>query len=320
MSKAGYIGVSNLARKIKKMYVGVNGVARQVKKAYVGDVNGIARQWFASRYFEYTGNYTEREITIDGKAYVLYTLTSSGTLNCSEAQYWMCGGGAGGHDGVKNYCSGGGGGGGYVKYGTLSAGSYVMTIGAGGTKNMGGSASIIGNGDITANGADGYNSNYYHGDGGSGGSGGGAGSYCNNNGSKYHPGTPGTGAVTSTYPFGLTTLYAHCPGGGAGSEFWQNKTYSAAGHGGNGGTNGSNGKNSSNASSSGSMTGGTGGERGGGNGSGNGYGNTTATGGSFYGAGGGGGRRSYDEYNNSYATGNGGTGYQGVMYVLQEAA
>lgn len=96
MSKAGYIGVSDKAHKIKKMYVGVNGVARQVKKAYVGDVNGIARQWFASRYFEYTGDYTEREITIDGKAYILYTLTSSGTLNCSEAQYWMCGGGAGG--------------------------------------------------------------------------------------------------------------------------------------------------------------------------------------------------------------------------------
>ena len=37
-----YVGVSSVARRVKKIYVGVNNVARQVKKIYVG-VNGVAR-------------------------------------------------------------------------------------------------------------------------------------------------------------------------------------------------------------------------------------------------------------------------------------
>lgn len=37
-----YVGVNDVARKVKTMYVGVNGVARKVKKIYVG-VNGVAR-------------------------------------------------------------------------------------------------------------------------------------------------------------------------------------------------------------------------------------------------------------------------------------
>jgi hypothetical protein len=37
-----YIGVNNIARKIKNCYVGVNGTARKVKAVYVG-VNGVAR-------------------------------------------------------------------------------------------------------------------------------------------------------------------------------------------------------------------------------------------------------------------------------------
>lgn len=38
-----YIGVNNIARKIKSAYVGVNGTARKVKAVYVGDANGKAR-------------------------------------------------------------------------------------------------------------------------------------------------------------------------------------------------------------------------------------------------------------------------------------
>lgn len=296
----------------------IKEVARKLVKGYIGDANGKAREFWGAAGIQFTGEMGEAISHVDssGKKHTIYPLLTSGTLTLSApASYWMCGGGAGGHDGVRNYCSGGGGGGGYVNSGTLSANSYVITIGAGGAKNTGGSSSTIGDGDITANGADGYNSDYYYGNGGSGGSGGGGGSYCNNNGSKYHPGSVGTGAAKSTYPFNLTTLYAHSPGGGAGSESWQNTSYSAAGHGGNGGTNGSNGGSSSNVSSSDSMTGGTGGERGGGNGSGTGYGNTIASSGSFYGAGGGGGYRSYDSGNSSYGNGTGGTGYQGIAYI-----
>lgn len=43
MAKGIYVGVDNIARKVKKMYVGVDGVAHKVKKVYVGDENGKAR-------------------------------------------------------------------------------------------------------------------------------------------------------------------------------------------------------------------------------------------------------------------------------------
>ena len=46
MAKGAYIGVSSVARKVKKMYIGVGGVARKVKKAYIG-VNGVARLWWS---------------------------------------------------------------------------------------------------------------------------------------------------------------------------------------------------------------------------------------------------------------------------------
>lgn len=43
MAKGMYVGVNNLARKVKKIYVGVDGKARKVKKVYIGDTNGKAR-------------------------------------------------------------------------------------------------------------------------------------------------------------------------------------------------------------------------------------------------------------------------------------
>lgn len=39
---ANYIGVNNVAKKVKGYYIGVNGKARKVKKMYAG-VNGVAR-------------------------------------------------------------------------------------------------------------------------------------------------------------------------------------------------------------------------------------------------------------------------------------
>ena len=47
MAKDMYIGVNNVAQKVKKAYVGVNGVAKEVKKIYVG-VNGVARNVYSS--------------------------------------------------------------------------------------------------------------------------------------------------------------------------------------------------------------------------------------------------------------------------------
>jgi len=42
MAKGCYIGVDNVARKVKKGYIGVNGVARKIKKVYIG-VDGVAQ-------------------------------------------------------------------------------------------------------------------------------------------------------------------------------------------------------------------------------------------------------------------------------------
>ena len=43
MAKGAYIGIADIARKIKKGYIGVNGIAKKIKKAYVGDESGRAR-------------------------------------------------------------------------------------------------------------------------------------------------------------------------------------------------------------------------------------------------------------------------------------
>ena len=50
MTKSMYMGVSGVARKVKKFYVGVSGTARTVKKAYVG-VNGVARLFYTSDFW-----------------------------------------------------------------------------------------------------------------------------------------------------------------------------------------------------------------------------------------------------------------------------
>lgn len=48
MAKKAYIGVDNIARKIKKCYIGIDGLARRVKRAYIG-IGGVARPcWNAS--------------------------------------------------------------------------------------------------------------------------------------------------------------------------------------------------------------------------------------------------------------------------------
>ena len=47
MAKNAYIGVSNVARKVKQPYIGVSNVARKVKNGYIG-VSNVARQFYQS--------------------------------------------------------------------------------------------------------------------------------------------------------------------------------------------------------------------------------------------------------------------------------
>lgn len=253
---------------------------------------GVCRQFFsAGPKVTFTGAHTITDITISGKAYKLLTMTGSGTLTIEggEVQYWMCGGGAGGGAYASDKRAGGGGG--YVTSGMMTIGMYTIAIGAGGKAlRNGGSTSA---GTHTANGGNGRN----------GGSGGGG---------------DGTGAGISTYPFGLTDLRAHCPGGGSGVGGGYTNSSGDALYiiGVNGGTNGGNGTAFPSTSHIGSSynIGGTGGEYGGGKGSN--YNGITGAAATFYGAGGGG-----CGLNRKTNTSYGGTaGYQGVAYALWEAA
>lgn len=54
MSKGMYIGVDNVARKIRTAYIGVDNVARKIKKAYIG-VDNVAKCFFSSGLGLYAG-------------------------------------------------------------------------------------------------------------------------------------------------------------------------------------------------------------------------------------------------------------------------
>ena len=63
MAKAQYVGVGNVARKVKQPYVGVSNVARKVKNGCVG-VGGVARQFF-------TGGIPASELTVGSSVYLM---------------------------------------------------------------------------------------------------------------------------------------------------------------------------------------------------------------------------------------------------------
>lgn len=228
----------------------------------------------------YTGNMTDEIVTMgDGNQYRLLTLTSSGTLSIAQevkADVWLCGGGA--HGKRSGYS---GGGGGYVNSASGQTIKNVVAV-------VGAEAGASSFGDLTANGGNEEN-------GGSGG--GGGGTY----------GSVGIGAGVTTYPFGDTTYFAgkpHSAGGAGGlNMIYDDEEYAL---GGNGGSNGSNGSARTLPGYKPSATT----PRGGGlYGGGNQCSLENLTNATFYGGGGGGG------YNDSYSTGNGGSGYQGVIYV-----
>lgn len=279
-------------------------VARKVLKGYVG-VNGVAKLFYNFTPISYSGNFIEKNITLDNKPYTLYTITSSGILKINKTgpfEFWICGGG-----GPGGSCSGGtgtspvtggGGGGGYFVQDVLDKGEYEIVIGAqGGTSSISNPtpykllfSADYGKSPLNPN-------NYTGGDGGSGGGGGGG---------KNREGKGGSGCQKNTTPFYTTHNYlvfasteAHCAGGGGGGCL----TFGVYVEGGDGGDYGVNGSWATyDGSSSGAGRGGT---KGGGCG---GYpSDNNAT---FYGGGGGGG--------GSYAAkaGSLGSGYQGVMYLL----
>lgn len=57
MPRGAYVGVNNVARKIRKGYVGVDGVARRIRKAYIG-IGGVARPCWSGGELVYYGQLT----------------------------------------------------------------------------------------------------------------------------------------------------------------------------------------------------------------------------------------------------------------------
>ena len=231
----------------------------------------------------YTGTYTDYGMVTmsDGARYRLLAFTGSGTLSIEQpvnCEVCIVGGGANGTKAVYSK-SGDGGAGAYLKKQSVSAYN-------GGSVVVGASQGVSSIADVSVNAVSGKNG------------GTGAGGW-----------TAGTGDGISKYPFEDTgySLWAgkpHCAGGGAGTAEYERSGYK----GGDGGTNGGNGyprgsKEVMNPS------GGVGGSYGGGAGG-------TAAGGksaTYYGSGGGGGSR----YRNGddYIFYDGGSGYQGIVYM-----
>ena len=108
MAKGKYVGVSGVARKVKKQYIGVGGVARKIKKGYIG-VGGVARQYWSSGISvtitgngDYTYNkttYNRAYVTVNGTKYRTATTLSldAGTVvtcgvygsgTTAYAEYW----------------------------------------------------------------------------------------------------------------------------------------------------------------------------------------------------------------------------------------
>ena len=241
----------------------------------------------------YTGAYTDYGMVTmsDGARYRLLAFTSSGTLSIEQpvnCEVCVVGGGANGTKATKSG-GGDGGAGAYLKNQSVSAyngGSVVVGAGQG-------VSSIA---DVSVNAVSGKN--------------GGTGA-----GGK----TAGTGDGISKYPFEDTgySLWAgkpHCAGGGEGATVDAAPAYGGY-IGGDGGTNGGNGYPEGPHWTS-SLSGGRGGSYGGGNGgagdgsAGNG-GNAT-----YYGSGAGGGEY-YEIISGSGGVtfGNGGSGYQGIVYM-----
>lgn len=241
----------------------------------------------------YTGAHTDYGMVTmsDGARYRLLAFTSSGTLSIEQpvnCEVCVVGGGANGTKATKSG-GGDGGAGAYLKSQSVSAYN-------GGSVVVGARQGVSSIADVSVNKVSGKN----------GGTGAGG-------------ETAGTGDGISKYPFEDTgySLWAgkpHCGGGGQGVYEWDTGGDSTLGYkGGNGGTNGGNGYSRPGNRVS-SPSGGVGGSYGGGGGAGANH--TAANGGkaTYYGSGAGGGRY-YENADGDVTLGNGGSGYQGIVYM-----
>lgn len=315
-------------------------VDKKIVKGYVGGPDGKAKVFYSGDSdITYTGKYFKQNVSYNGEDYVLYGLTSSGTLTTHVPMIgWACGGGAGGmsaycleeNDKPSAYFAGVGGASGYCNHfsGIEEEKQYIVSIGIGGIQNgSGGATSVeslieVGGGICSNNYSTYINSsdkNSY---------------YITSAGNIYGGnGTALTGLQASygagwgnsyvykistnlfSIPFNITSLQKHCASGAGGTlKSSSVGEYYVGYEGGSNGLAGSSGGSTSSSITETMFP--TGGVYGGGNG-----GSRTNTNGqdaTFYGAGGGGGRYSAVSTTTSSGDdcGTGGAGYQGIVYLL----
>ena len=169
----------------------------------------------------------EHESTYDGHLVRRHIFSNDGTFTIDRSapvDVFLVGGGGGG--GVGNPDRGGGGAGGlvFVRDHQLSAGSYSVTVGEGGsTEENGGDSQFDGLTALGGGGVDGFNDGFDGGSGGGGGAGGAGGS--------------------ATQPSSATGGYGH-DGGSGGRYLYDNDENSGAGGGGAGAPGGDGGPSS----------------------------------------------------------------------------
>ena len=242
----------------------------------------------------YTGAHTDYGMVTmsDGARYRLLAFTSSGTLSIEQpvnCEVCVVGGGANGSNG-STYSAAGGGAGAYMKNQVIEAfdGGPVVVGAAQGVSSIGGVSVAAVSGKNGGTGAGGM--------------------------------TGGTGDGISKYPFGddsyeLWGEKPHCAGGGAGgiAKFGSGRRRQFYSYG-DGGSNGSNGSAQTfreYEDYAPNAPGGSGGLYGGGNGGSSAYGEYNGASATYYGSGGGAG----GYYYSSDDIGNGGSGYQGIVYI-----
>ena len=242
----------------------------------------------------YTGAHTDYGMVTmsDGARYRLLAFTASGTLSIEQpvnCEVCVVGGGANGFNGADAAIAGGGAGA-YMKNQVIEAfdGGPVVVGAAQGVSSIGGVSVAAVSGKNGGTGAGGR--------------------------------TGGTGDGISKYPFGddsyeLWGEKPHCAGGGAGgiAKFGRHsiRQFYSYGDGGSNGSNGSAQTFSEYEDYAPNAPGGSGGLYGGGNGGSSAYGEYNGANATYYGSGGGAG----GYYYSSSDIGNGGSGYQGIVYI-----
>ena len=135
MAKALYVGVSGIARKVKKVYIGgTDGKAKKVKKMYIGDANGKARLCWAggggASYYGTADPLGAARTSLKSATVGNYAVIGSGTYSWNSVQNVDAYNKSLTHTNVSSKMNGG-------DYGAASIGNYALFCGGSVTTTSG---------------------------------------------------------------------------------------------------------------------------------------------------------------------------------------